>query len=90
MTVSTSYLSPNNPTTSTSAADGSLYAKADEKLRELVQQGNLDAIALALKLQPQKVEVTCQYHYEIVELISPPQSTVTAVDTKTKKGKHEK
>lgn len=49
-----------SPTTSiSSAADSSLYAIAEEKLRELVQQGNLDAIALALTLQPQKFEVTC-------------------------------
>lgn len=59
-TESTSTLFSVSPTTSSSsAADSSLYALAEEKLRELVQQGNLDAIALALKLQPQKIEVTC-------------------------------
>lgn len=60
MTDSKSQFFTLSPTTSTSAAeDSSLYAQAEEKLRELVQQGNLDAIALALKLQPQKIEVTC-------------------------------
>jgi hypothetical protein len=59
-TESTSTLFSVSPTTSSSsAADSSLYAQAEEKLRELVQQGNLDAIALALKLRPQRIEVTC-------------------------------
>lgn len=59
MTDSKSQFITLSPTTSSSsAADSSLYAQAEEKLRELVQQGNLDAIALALKLQPNKLEVT--------------------------------
>lgn len=60
MTCSTPHSFPQNPTTSTSAAeDSSLQALAEEKLREKVQNGDLGAIALVLKLQPNKLEVTC-------------------------------
>ena len=60
MTCSTPHSFPQNPTTSTSTAkDSSLYALAEEKLREKVQNGDLEAIALVLKLQPNKLEVTC-------------------------------
>lgn len=43
----------------TSAVNRPISDIAEEKLRELVEQGNLDAIALAIKLQPSRIEVTC-------------------------------
>jgi hypothetical protein len=60
MTDSTSQFLTLSPTTSTSdSEDKSLYALAEAKLREKVQNGDLEAIALVLKLQPNKLEVTC-------------------------------
>lgn len=43
----------------TSAVNRPISDIAEEKLRELVEQGNLDAIALAIKLRPSRIEVTC-------------------------------
>ena len=43
----------------TSAVNRPISDIAEEKLRELVEQGNLDAIELALKMRPQRIEVTC-------------------------------
>lgn len=34
-----------------------LWDQAEDKLRELVEKGDLEAIELAIKLRPQKVEV---------------------------------
>lgn len=46
-----------DPTTST-MVNRPIYDIAEEKLRELVEKGNLQAIELALKMRPQGIEVT--------------------------------
>ena len=43
----------------TSAVNRPISDIAEEKLRELVEKGNLQAIELAIKMRPQKIEVTC-------------------------------
>lgn len=43
----------------TSAVNRPISDIAEEKLRELVEKGNLEAIELAIKLRPSRIEVTC-------------------------------
>ena len=43
----------------TSAVNRPISDIAEEKLRELVEKGDLQAIELAIKLRPQRIEVTC-------------------------------
>jgi hypothetical protein len=43
----------------TSAVNRPISDIAEEKLRELVEKGDLQAIELAIKMRPQRIEVTC-------------------------------
>lgn len=43
----------------TSAVNRPISDVAEEKLRELVEKGDLQAIELAIKMRPQSIEVTC-------------------------------
>lgn len=43
----------------TSAVNRPISDIAEEKLRELVEKGDLQAIELAMKMRPQRIEVTC-------------------------------
>ena len=43
----------------TTAVNRPISDIAEEKLRELVEKGDLQAIELAMKMRPQVIEVTC-------------------------------
>ena len=43
----------------TSAVNRPISDIAEEKLLELVEKGDLQAIELAMKMRPQRIEVTC-------------------------------